>query len=1083
MQHLGPLQGNAYAVAGLISIIPHSVLGVPNTITKYSLKKAKLLTKIDPTCKYAAMVVSRTEAGWSMLSSLMTLGPTFVERKLVDLLDMWDQSFQSLDKIQPTTEKAIVVFCRLKSCALEALCNFIRYNHSLLASDIIERSVSWLKNILDVLPKFPKLTTMQGSTTDIINVLKANLIKCYTSLPVSSYPQTYVPLMTWIIHELPRNSTTSLFRILLLEEDEILGPWLLGKELKDAKLIQSPAVVVHDHSVIWSSDPEKELTNPLPTSKRLVDEILELFPKLYMLQSIEHQKTIILHLIRCVKESPPELKNSLQTNIFCLLLKTFRELNEKKTPFPKGVKFLKPLLVFIESFLSSADVALRRAAAECIGLMALLQGDKFTDHIINSINSTLKTSKDQLTRAGCGFSLACIIRKLGGMRSAYHLPATVSILHVLAKDSSPLVHTWALHSLWITIETTSLSFAPFANPTLSLSLSLLLSPDCTKSSSYQCIGRVVNACISCLGPELQTNSSSFKSCCSIISELKENGNPLIELEGIHFNQMQALFAPQTLKISECIPFLRNHLQSHHSSLRRASVICLRQFIQIDSNNHHYYGNALEEQLLRMLDHERDSELRNELQLLLFSLIEYIGSKRIDEYLNLFRTVISSSTSRKGASAPGKNLSSNDNHQVDADDDDDDEAGENMGASGQLTQVSEMEEDDSVFVPRWRTRVFCMECIGQLIDVIAIDSSKSYHFDFFLADQYIKKEYLSKSTVSSTSDQDLSVTHPEYEKISKNFLIFHLQDLVSVSFNCSTSSINALRPVGVKVLQSIVECFADAADPHYEGHKLLELYSAQVAAALRPAFHKDRSPLLTATATDVVVSFIRNTITAEVSALQKVTRLLTSFIDTVETLEYPSYSEKASTMVQLKILGAIAQLYDATLTKPKQSLSSSSDSLLIDLIQPFLSQLCELWMFVLKDWAILSTQDSSVQKSFHGKFYSFSSIAFVLDYYKSVRADILLAQSSLVHSDYWMDLHHQNFNDAREAFYLLVGLCLACLVDCTDSESDLITILDSCGYLLSCSTYLSPDLFPLVIFLFSFYSIISQFWLLSSHTKK
>ena len=335
------------------------------------------------------MMVARTEAGWSMISSLMTLGPIFVERKIVELLDMWDETFQSLDKnVQPTTEKAIVVFCRLKSCALEALSNFIHFNKSLLGADIIERAVIWLQNILGVITKLPKLVNCQGSTTDIINVLKANLVKTYTYLPVSSYPASYVPLMTWIIHEVPRNSTTSLFRKSLQEEDSILGPWLIGKELRDAKLIQSPAVVVHDHSVVWSSEPEKELTNPLPTSKRLVDEILELFPKLYIVQSIDHQQTIIMHLIRCVKESPPELKNSLQTNIFCLLLKTLTTLNDKKQPFPKG-KFLKPLLLFIESFLSSSDVSLRRAAAECIGLMALLQGDKFTDHIINSITNTL----------------------------------------------------------------------------------------------------------------------------------------------------------------------------------------------------------------------------------------------------------------------------------------------------------------------------------------------------------------------------------------------------------------------------------------------------------------------------------------------------------------------------------------------------------------------------------------------------------------------------------------------------------------------------------------------------------------------
>src|SRR3990167_1666745 len=138
----------------------------------------------------------------------------------------------------------------------------------------------------------------------------------------------------------------------------------------------------------------------------------------------------------------------------------------------------------------------------------------------------------------------------------------------------------------------------------------------------------------------------------------------------------------------------------------------------------------------------------------------------------------------------------------------------------------------------------------------------------------------------------------------DYLVFHLQDLVTVSFNCSTSTISGLRPVGVKVLKYIVEYFANADDPHYEGHKLLEIYSAQLAAALRPAFSKELSnPLLTAAASDVVVSFIKNTITADTIALKKVIKLLTDYVDLVGDLEYPAFSEKASTMVQLKILGS------------------------------------------------------------------------------------------------------------------------------------------------------------------------------------
>lgn len=1030
---MGPLQGNAYAVAGLLSNVPKSVLGVPNTITKFALKTAKTLIKVDPACKYEAMLVARAEAGWSIISSLTKLGPSFVEHKLADLLDLWETSLKVDNNSKRNTEKAVVVFCRLKTCALEALCNFIRNNQILLGDDIVERAVMWLENIRSVISKLPKLPTLQASTTDVINLLKSNLVKTYTALPIQSYPTTYVTLMTWLIHELPRNATTSLFRSLLNEHDSILGPWLVGKELREAKLIQSPPVVVNDHAVIWSDDPEKELANPIPSAKRLVDELLELFPHLFIVQTQEHQKTIILHFIKCVREAPPELKSSLQTNVFCLLLKTFQNLVQKRKAFPK--KLFKPLQEFIESYLSSPEASLRRAAAECLGFFTVIHGDQVTDRIVNSITETLKVSKDSLTRAGCVFSLGCIIRCLGGMKSTHHLPVTVSILHVLAKDPSPLTHVWALHSLWLTIETTSLSFAPFANPTLSLAFSLLLTKHCNTSASYQCIGRVVNACISCLGPELQPNSASFRTCNAIISELQTHPHPMVQLESIYFKQMLALFAPQTVNPVESIKYLQAYFQSKFTSIRQASVVCLRQLVQIDAESVEKVEQGFLEQLLRMMDKEKDEELRNDLQLLITSIIEYLAPSHVGDYLDLFKQVIASSTSRMGSGAPGKS------EVVVTEEEEEDE--EEEDASGQLTVSPEADESDGIFVPRWRTRVFCMECIGKMIEVIAC-SKVPEHFDLVLAMRYYKN-------LRSKSDES-----DDSAPLEKDFLILHLQDLVTVSFNCSTSAIAGLRPVGVKVLQEIVEKFANAEDPHYEGHKLLELYSAQLAAALRPAFAKDCSPLLTAAAADVVVSFVTKNVSADVSALQKVTRLLTGFIEDVQTIEYPAFSEKASTMVQLKVLGAIAQLYCSSIFQQK-----SSSRILKELIGPVITSLRKLWMLVLRDWCILSTQPAQVQKSYKGAFYTFSSVNFVLDYYKAVWGNILLAQSSLINSSEWVSPNADpvEVQSAFEDFLLLFGLCYRSLAE-SHSADEVILALDSCSYLFR-SSYISPSYFPVV----------------------
>jgi hypothetical protein len=261
-----------------------------------------------------------------------------------------------------------------------------------------------------------------------------------------------------------------------------------------------------------------------------------------------------------------------------------------------------------------------------------------------------------------------------------------------------------------------------------------------------------------------------------------------------------------VQAQEVLPYLRNYLDVEEKSLRRAAVVCLRQLLQINPPAVAEAGDGLEEQLLRMLDREKDPELRTALELLITSLVEYLGPSSISKYLLLFKNVISaSSTARKGASAPGKA------QQPELTEENEEDL---ASEGGQLTQAFEAaEEDESVFIPRWRTRVFCMECIGKLIETVRQENDAA-HFDLKLA---------------------LAAADAEGAEASNEYLVSFLPELVRTAFNAATSSINALRPVGVSVLRDIVEQFSHAEDPEYEGHRLLELYAAQVAAALRPAF--------------------------------------------------------------------------------------------------------------------------------------------------------------------------------------------------------------------------------------------------------
>lgn len=105
--------------------------------------------------------------------------------------------------------------------------------------------------------------------------------------------------------------------------------------------------------------------------------------------------------------------------------------------------------------------------------------------------------------------------------------------------------------------------------------------------------------------------------------------------------------------------------------------------------------------------------------------------------------------------------------------------EDEGNSGMLqsVQVQENDEDDDTFVPRWRTKLFSMECVRKIISLVG----------------------------ESTSHFDLSQARKEKEMDSeKDFLVFNLGDLVRMAFSVATSEVEALRPVGVMAVKDIVE---------------------------------------------------------------------------------------------------------------------------------------------------------------------------------------------------------------------------------------------------------------------------------------
>src|SRR5690242_16850008 len=108
------------------------------------------------------------------------------------------------------------------------------------------------------------------------------------------------------------------------------------------------------------------------------------------------------------------------------------------------------------------------------------------------------------------------------------------------------------------------------------------------------------------------------------------------------------------------------------------------------------------------------------------------------------------------------------------------------------------------------------------------------------------------------------------------------------------------------------------------------------------------------------------------------------------MNYANYNERATSMVQLSILAALAKFHLSTLDDQNKDKGTSS------LLNPFYVKLKELWLCALKDYAVLSTQSRATQKAYNGVFFNYATGSFVSDYFNSSQAwsVILLACCSL-----------------------------------------------------------------------------------------
>ncbi|XP_070698755.1 HEAT repeat-containing protein 5A [Pempheris klunzingeri] len=1021
--------GYGAAVAALVAAVQHCPLGIPHTKGMVVLGLAEDLLR--SASQNSRISLQRTQAGWLLVSSLITLGPAVVEHHLSRLLLLWRCVFPASLREQEMELRRGDYFTwqvtlEGRAGALCAMKNLLLHCRELVTDDIISRLLTPLACAVALLSKLPALVRSYSSSVRSWSVVyRLRVYELLALLPPHTYQESFGLVMNQLVGDLsgqdnlnqPCSELTLLPPLCHRDDLPLAGPALHDT---DHRYIEEQ---LHGSSVGGGSldndafslcEKSEEAPAPLPPPVALTAATVRLFGVLYPHIISAQRVKILEQFVETVNQLKGQRQQTVQTHVcaaLCSLLK--HQGGTRGSLGPEEVR--SPALSLLSGALESASPLLRCLAAEGLARLVQVVGDPgFTVSISLLCFDRLKTARDAASRSGYALALGALYRYTGGISSPQHLSTCLGVLFTLSQDStSPEVQTWSLHSLSLIVDLSGGLYRAHAEPSFALVLRLLLSAPPTHTEVHYSLGRCLHALITCLGPDLQGDGaavSGLRSSCLVGCGVMQDGpDCLVQARAISCLQQLHMFSPPHVNLASLVPALCEilldysvlaHLCSSFLCLRRAVVACLRQLVQREALEVSEHAVTLVKELPRrdntqldvtikevglegalftLLDRESDPGLRRDIQeTLVHMMASSATSGKLGHWLKLCKDVLSASTDCR---APVE--ASQEDEEADPARDDDSSAFKARSESGgPFTAL------------RWATRRFAMECVCRII--AQCETADPAHFDMALA----QERRLHEST---------------------DFLVLHLGDLVRMAFMAATDHSDQLRLAGLQTLLVIIRRFSAIPEPEFPGHVILEQYQANVGAALRPAFTAEAPPDVTAKACQVCSAWIASGVVSDLRDLRRVHQLLASSLAKVQAGRDTCgqlYNEATATMETLAVLKAWAQVYIVAVQRSRQkeisgrtadlsvssaandgSGSESGGAGLLRLVQSDLSTLSRLWLAALQDYALLTLppEYASQLPAAGGSFYTAETLNQARAHYSSSWAPILHATSLWLHS--------------------------------------------------------------------------------------
>ena len=197
---------------------------------------------------------------------------------------------------------------------------------------------------------------------------------------------------------------------------------------------------------------------------------------------------------------------------------------------------------------------------------------------------------------------------------------------------------------------------------------------------------------------------------------------------------------------------------------------------------------------------------------------------------------------------------------------------------------------------------------------------------------------------------------------KPAVLKHLPDLVKLSFVAATSPYDELKVQGFEMFLYLIDTFAYVEEKEFPGHSILEQYKTQILSAIKPAFHADAPPYITAIASQICCLWICRGLEKDPTDVTRTFQLMLSSIEKLDgqcvNQNSKLYTESELEQERIDILGSWAQLYIASeelqsnLGVREFRLTQEECNKLSSMVDIQISRLVEKWWEALKDYALL-----------------------------------------------------------------------------------------------------------------------------------